>query len=78
MANTSVLTDYIILLARYRIIVELSTSDNIENDFVEFQKLLPRIINAYQKGYYNHENYKALCTMYYDIYHSFQLAVKYA
>lgn len=74
MNSTTVFTEYLKTLADY--------SERVDNgqishdDFIEFQKLEPRITKAYQNGYFKHPEYSALNTIYFFIKDGFRIVLQ--
>lgn len=72
--ETSVFTNYLSSLTMYS-----ASSDRCEigyNEFTQFQHLGAKIINAYQKGYFTHQEYRILTDLYYCIEKSIKQEVK--
>ena len=70
MQNTSVFTDYLTMLTRYALRVDTGKATPAE--FAELQEIKPRIIKAYQAGYYERREYTALSSIYYHVLEEFR------
>lgn len=66
-------TELLTALAGYSAAVDVGTVSH--NDFAEFQKLEPRIIRAYQNGYYKHTEYRTLYNAYLYIKEGFRIVL---
>lgn len=73
MSDTSVFTDHLKILAEYSEKVDKGTAT--DEDYADFQNLLPRIIKASQDGYYKMPEYVALTRVYYIIKDSFRVVL---
>lgn len=73
MNNTSVFTDHLKILAEYSEKVDTGTATN--DDYVDFQRMLPRITKAMQDGYYKMPEYEALTRAYHIIKDSFRVVL---
>ena len=73
MNDTSVFTDHLKTLAEYSEKVDMGTVTN--DDYVDFQQILPRIIKAMQDGYYKMPEYVALTKTYYIIKEGFRVVL---
>lgn len=67
----SVFTEILKELAEYSAAVDNGTATH--EDFIEFQKLGVRIINAHNRGYFNRRQYSALDNAYFDIKEGFRI-----
>lgn len=73
MNDTSVFTDHLKTLAEYSEKVDMGTVTN--DDYVDFQRMLPRITKAMQDGYYKMPEYEALTRAYHIIKDSFRVVL---
>ena len=73
MINTSVFTDHLKILAEYS--EKIDTGTVTDDDYVDFQQILPRIIKAMQDGYYKMPEYVALTKTYYIIKEGFRVVL---
>lgn len=73
MDGTSVFTDHLKILAEYSEKVDSGTAT--DEDFADFQQMLPRIIKAMQDGYYKMPEYVALTRTFYVIKDSFRVVL---
>ena len=67
----SVYTELLKILAEYSERVDAAEVGH--DDFIEFQKLQPRIIKAYQTGYFKHREYTTLNNIYYYVKEGFRI-----
>ena len=72
MNDTSVFTDHLKILAEYSEKVDMGTAT--DDDFADFQQMLPRIIKAMQDGYYKMPEYVALTKIFYIIKEGFRVS----
>lgn len=61
----SVFTELLQILGDYSEKVDNETFS--DNDYIEYQNLEARIINAYKNGYFHNREYRALTSAYYYI-----------
>ena len=61
----SVFTELLQILGAYSEKVDNETFS--DNDYIEYQNLEARIINAYKNGYFHNREYRALTSAYYYI-----------
>ena len=61
----SVFTELLQLLGEYSEKVDDETFS--DGDYIDYQELESRIINAYKKGYFHNREYRALTSAYYFI-----------
>ena len=73
MNDTSVFTDHLKILAEYSEKVDMGTAT--DDDFADFQQMLPRIIKAMQDGYYKMPEYVALTKIFYIIKEGFRVVL---
>lgn len=73
MNDTSVFTDHLKTLAEYSEKVDMGTVT--DDDYVDFQQILPRIIKAMQDGYYKMPEYVALTKIFYIIKEGFRVVL---
>lgn len=73
MNNTSVFTDHLKILAEYS--EKIDTGTVTDDDYVDFQQILPRIIKAMQDGYYKMPEYVALTKIFYIIKDGFRVVL---
>lgn len=67
----SLYTELLQTLSQYSAAVDAGTVSH--SDFTEFQRMEPRIIRAYQNGYYKHREYKTLIDTYLYIKEGFRI-----
>ena len=73
MDGTSVFTDHLKILAEYSEKVDMGTAT--DEDYADFQQMLPRIIKAMQDGYYKMPEYVALTKIFYIIKDGFRVVL---
>ena len=73
MNDTSVFTDHLKTLAEYS--EKIDTGTVTDDDYVDFQQILPRIIKAMQDGYYKMPEYVALTKIFYIIKDGFRVVL---
>lgn len=73
MNDTSVFTDHLKILAEYSEKVDMGTAT--DEDYADFQQMLPRIIKAMQDGYYKMPEYVALTKIFYIIKEGFRVVL---
>ena len=73
MNDTSVFTDHLKTLAEYSEKVDMGTAT--DEDYADFQQMLPRIIKAMQDGYYKMPEYVALTKIFYIIKEGFRVVL---
>ena len=73
MNDTSVFTDHLKTLAEYSEKVDMGTAT--DEDYADFQQMLPRIIKAMQDGYYKMPEYVALTRTFYVIKDGFRVVL---
>lgn len=71
--SISVFTEYLKTLADYS--GKVDTGEITPEDYIEYQELEARIINAYQKGYFTSQQYKSLTAAYYEIKDGFRVVL---
>ncbi len=73
--NISVFTEIVLKIAHYSELIENMQISH--DDFVEYQKLETRIINARETRHITHAQYKPLIHIYYLLLTDFRNALKY-